>query len=319
MNPSKAQQMEADADRMIMELQTGNTEQAVESEAPTPPELVNDNTDQGAESAESVAAAPQDTAELDRLKAELDKSDQRYRTLAGMIDKRNEENDSLRALVMQLTQSVEQLKQAPVQQANIAKPVSSADREAFGDDLVDMTFRASQETVTAEVAKLKEKFDADLDRIQRQMNTVAEATVQTAVDKFEGKLSDLVPDWRAINVDDGFINWLNEFGMMEVLNSAYSNMDLARTATYFNGYKKFTGAGTAQAKPQPAANLNDFIAPGKSKATPQQVDTASGKQWTGADVTQMYEDKRTGKLSDDQFSQLEADLFSAQKEGRFRA
>jgi hypothetical protein len=311
-NPSKQQQMEADADRMIQELQTVDTEQTPVVGADADTQLVEQNTDQGAVSTESIASSePDNTDELVRLRADLDKSEQRYRTLAGMIDKRNSENDSLRALVAQLTQSVEQLKTAQPQ-TPVAPLVSPADEEAFGSDLIDAMRRVAR----SELESVQGKLGADIERLHKQVDTVAEVTVQSAKDKFEDKLTFAVPDWREINLDDGFIAWLNEYGMLEALNTAYTNADLTRTAKYFTGYKKFTGTPVAPSVSAPAAKAEDFVAPGKSKATPQPRED-SGKIWTPADVTKLYADQKSGKLTEGKFQALEADLFKAQSENRF--
>jgi hypothetical protein len=309
--------MEANADRMIQDLHTANNaEPVVESEAAVTPELVQPD-DQGVSDAEIIADSSQSNGELDKLREDLNTSEQRYRTLTGMIEARNKENDSLRALVAQLTQSVEQLNLSAQAPAPAAPLVGSADEAAFGSDLIDVMRRVAKETATAELTKMQGKFGADIDKLNQQVNTVAEVTVQSAVDKFEGRLEREVPSWRGINLDPGFTAWLNEYGMLEPLNAAYGSMDLARTAKFFNGYQKFTGADAAQVKPSPAASAADFVAPGKSKATPTPVDTSSGKLWTASDVSRLYEDSRTGKISTEKFATLEADLFKAQAEGRF--
>lgn len=319
MNPSKLAEMEAEADRVIQDLHTANNaEPVVESEAANTPELVQPIDDQGVSDAKTIADSSANNGELDKLREELSTSEQRYRTLTGMIEARNRENDSLRALVAQLTQSVEQLKASAQTQPAAAPLVSSADEEAFGGDLIDVMRRVAQETAAKELAKLKGEVGANIEQLNRQVNTVAEATVTSAVERFESKLDSAVPNWREINLEPGFTAWLNEYGMLEPLNAAYSNMDLAKTAKFFNGYLKFTGAArTAPVKPTTAASAANFVAPGKSKATPAPADTPTGKIWTAADINRLYEDHRTGRLTPEKFQSLEADLFKAQSEGRF--
>lgn len=62
------------------------------------------------------------------------------------------------------------------------------------------------------------------------------------------ELSQLVPDYEKLNVDEGFLRWLDQPDLasgekrQDVLTSAYTAFDVRKTAEIFNKYKEFLAA-----------------------------------------------------------------------------
>lgn len=321
MNPSRMQKLDAEADQLIQGQHTEEgvplAEPAVDAQpgAQAQTEQVEPNTDQGVPATEPAAdIQTQDTGEIDRLTAELEKSEQRYKSLMGMINKRDSENDSLRQLVAQLTQKIDALSK-PEQAPAKTQLVTDDDIKEFGVDMIDVVRRTAREIVEAELGKLKGSVAGDIKQLTEQVNTVADVTVKTAQERFNDALTGQVADWESINIDPKFIAYLQENDWLEGLNAAYAAGDLANTAKFFLRYKSSLAP---VAPPAPAAKPDAFVAPGKSRSTPP-PQSDGGRQWTPADINKLYDDQSRGKISEAEFNKLEADLFKAQREGRFAA
>lgn len=320
MNPSSMQKLDAEADQLIQSQQTDGATPPAEPTSDVQPgaeaqtEQVEQNTDQGVVAQETAADdQTQNSGEINRLIAELEKSEQRYKSLMGMINKRDSENDSLRQLVAQLTQKLDSLPKA--EPAPTKKSlVTDDDIKEYGVDMIDVVRRTAREIVEDELSKLKGSVAGDLRNLTEQVDSVAHATADTLQSRFHDALTGKVANWESINLDPKFVSYLQENDWLEGLNKAYAAGDLENTAKFFLRY-------TAQMAPVPTAptsNVDQFVAPGKSKAAPPpQAD--GGRHWTPADINKLYDDQSRGKISEAEFNKLEADLFKAQREGRFAA
>jgi hypothetical protein len=317
---------EAAADQMIADLNKPSVVEIVEADDidGAQPDAGLTQVDEGTPSTDA-GAQPLDTppvdsapagpelaalqAQVTELSEKLDKADQRYRTLQGMFDARNQDNETLRTIIANFG-SQPAAPTAPV------SAVSEEDKKEFGEDLIDLIIRIVKEQVAPMLA--------DVDTRVRSVATVA---TKTAADKFDEDLAGLVPDWDVINTSPEFIAWLGTY-KAQALNAAYHAYDLDGTAQFFLDFKKLTAPEPAPATnvveivPAPAAPATDKLAhlaaPTKGKVTPIQA-PVNGKIWTGADVTKLYQDHAAKRISNAEFATLEADLFEAQRTGRIAA
>lgn len=312
------QQRAEEADRMINALTTPATESAeviaingaTDSQLPT-----NVGTDpvapEGADPAPTPAHEPAVsgdelaalTAEVARLTDELSKANQRYSTLQGMLNARNEDIKDLRLVIANLNANP-----APTPEP---KPlVTEKDVEDYGQDMIDLIARVAKR----EVAPL-------IDTVQSSVDTVATVASTTAEAQFENALTRAVPDWEAINDDPNFVVWLGKYNR-QALNAAYQAMDLEGTAQFFTDYKKLTAPPVA---PEPVAavvvapvdKLEHLAAPAKTKNAGAPLDENKGRIWKAADVTKLYQDFNAKRITHAEFDKLEADLFKAQGDGRY--
>jgi hypothetical protein len=246
-----------------------------------------------------IAALQTEVAEL---KDKLAKSDQRYSTLQGMLNARNQDINELRGVIATLSVAPPAAEPAPI--------VSDKDVETYGEDMIDLINRV----VKQQVAPLITEVDS-------RVSTVANATSANAARQFEADLSDAVPNWETINDSPEFVAWLGTY-RVKALNEAYSAYDLAATAQFFMDYEKLNApAPTASLEPAaPAATdkLAHLAAPTRGKVAPPVADTR-GKVWTGTEVSKLYRDFAEKRISKADFDKLEADLFKAQKDGRIAA
>lgn len=304
-------QQEAEADRMIADLtppvvdsgEPDVVDEAPADDAPTDAQ----NTDEGLPPVESVPSEPVDTEGelIAQLRAEIATSEQRYKTLQGMIKDRDRDISDLRLLVSTLSEA----RATPA--AEPAPIVTDKDTETFGPELIDLISRVVKQTVSPL-----------LHNVEGRVDSVAKVATTAVGEIFDSELESLVPDWRAVNISDEFIAWLGKWNL-KALNEAYNARDLQGTAKFFNDFKASqqpAAAASAPAAPAPVVDrLERLAGPAKGKSVPVAPDANRGKIWTPAEINKLYDDLDRKRISQTEFDKLEADMFKAQRDGRIAA
>lgn len=325
------------ADEMIRNLKTNNrTEIVVEDAQPVELDSPDDQAaqiedgveDQGAtqlsaDAGEDTQGSADDSgeqsesiqAQIDELRKELQKADHRYRSLQGVVDKKDRELDGLRALIAQLNEA----KPKEADEPAASSAATAADRDNFGDDLIEFVQRMARGMAAAEVAKLETRIAA----LEQELQGVEQVAAKSNQQLFHEALTRAVPNWQELNVDPEFMAWAEVVDpgtgqtRAALLQAAYAAKSVDRTAYFFNAYQA-EKAPPAQEQPpvNPAAK---YAAPGKSKASTARADAGEKRQWTRASIAKLYEDYRTKQITPAEFDKLERDLFKAQSEGRIVA
>lgn len=242
--------------------------------------------------------------------------EQKYKVLEGKynaeVPRMAQENRSLKEALDSLKLEVATLQNKTEEpKVELIPLVTDKDREQFGDDLIDVMKRASREVLNetqnnSEVQSLKN----DLSNLQKQQTTSREL-------QFDEKLSNLFPEWRLKNEDQGFLNWLNEVDTFsgrtrqELLTEAHSNFDSVRVANFFISY-------FGQTKPEPSTSkpsLEEQVTP---KSTGRTSVPPTKKYYTNRDLVNFYAQVRAGKINKAEAKRIEQDIFKAQSEGRIR-
>lgn len=303
----------AAADEMIKNLQTPAGEQTPPSNEQTPTPS-NEPAVTAGESTPAVtspdpAPAPQ-PSEVDALKQRLQaaeqaarEADQRWRSLQGMIDKRDSELDQMRQLIATL-------QQAPKEPERPQSFVTKADEEAFGADMIDLNRRVAKETVSAEVDQLKQYIA----KLEDKLGIVSQATVQTNQARFEERLAGVIPNWMQINEDPSFIAWLGKY-KLTALREAYKEFDVDGVAQFFRDYVA-TLPAPAATPTQPKAD--DIVAPSKGTASTPTTQTTE-HLWTREEIAKLYRDKQEGRVSAADFAKAEAEIFKQANAGKIAA
>jgi hypothetical protein len=323
---TKYQKDDEAADELIRKLQTGGVPEqpAIQSDAGPDANIQGEQDAPPVEipadqNAAAPVPAPEATDETSKLKDQLAASEHRYRTLQGMMEKVTEDNRELRGTVRDLTEKLQAFLDSQQRKPEVppATLVTDKDEEAFGSDLVDLVRRAAKETLQSTISDIDGKLTGKMDEVSNRVNQVTQTVAEAAQERFESGLTGVVADWREINLDQNFSAWLGLYGL-KALNEAYANGDVAGTAQFFTNYKLATGKQEAATPPlaPPSAKLEDFVAPGKTKAsTPIQ----QPQLYTIADWNNAFELNRRGKLSDADLETFEKEFNRAQREGRVAA
>jgi hypothetical protein len=253
--------------------------------------------------------APQPTIDSPPPSPPEESWEHRFKVLQGKynaeVPRFAHENKDLKNRLQALEEQLEEMKNAKPPEL-LVKP---EEIEQYGEGLIDVARRVAREELASKdalIAKLKSEIDS--------VKSVQSHVVQ---DSFFRSLTEMVPDWEALNADANFLSWLDEVDDLTgetrqaLLGRAEQARDPVRAAKFFNTYKKMSQTWAAKS----AASLEQQIVPPTNQApsTPQ-----AKKIWTRAEITNFYDRLRRGTISDADANAIEADIASASVEGRIR-
>lgn len=253
--------------------------------------------------------------------------ERRYKTLQGMFNAevprlKSEVNDLKNQLSTAITRLDLASEVKPKSSSVTERLVTDKDVEDFGGDLVDLIKRQATEVAQSELSKKISKLEEENAQLLREVTGVSERQGESSRRDYFAELSRLVPDYEALNVDQGFLDWLNEVDLLsgnqrqEYLNQAFNSFDPVRTANLFNTYKELIGAPAPSR--QANKNLERQVAPGTSKVSSASASTGSDKVWSMGDIDRFYRDVAKGNFRGNEAEQarIEADIDLAVTQGR---
>ena len=250
--------------------------------------------------------------------------EQKYRSLQGILNARTAEltaqNKAYESQLGQLQRQFNELTEAlKAQKEEPKKPATPDPRdvEQFGGDLVEMVRKyASQyfEAVSGSLSSVAQRLDHRVSALEQTVNGTSEKVARTQEEQFYVILDQAVPDWRAVNESEAFLDWLAvEDGVYGVtrqaaLNHAHSRFDAKRVVAIFNQFK----AG------RPAApSLEAQVAPRSASAAPVPATAPAAAEFLSQRfIEQFYRDDARGKYTPQQAAEIEARINAAVREGR---
>jgi hypothetical protein len=251
--------------------------------------------------------------------------EQKYRTLQLKYDNEVPRYAAeLRELRHQVQALSDELQAARAKPTPPAEPdvttVSEQDREAFGDDLVNL-----QERIARSVAAPLERHIQELTQRLSKYETTAESVVTqqaaTAEDRYFERLAVAVPDWEQVNSDPNWVDWLSGrypgagMSRQEQLNQARERLDLNATVEMFKAFEELT-------QPRKQANqnqeLNRQVAPPKSRAPSTPVQDQSTRIWTQAEVAAAMDPRKLRGMTPEAVERVMSEIDAAAAEGRIR-
>lgn len=266
-----------------------------------------------------VAEKPQEVAPVE-AKAEpeqkpVDDWEHKYRVLQG---KYSAEVPRMSEEIRELKASIQELKEVKAPQASEVDLKSMTPEsvvEQFGEDFAAAVGAIAERIAAKQGKVLRDEFEP-------KVTAVTERTAQTARQEFMRDLTAIVPDWKSIDVEDGFTAYLDEVDELsgntrrDFFNSADASNNAQRIAKFFASYK----ATKAPVKPVPQVESRISIDNQLSPSTSSRSESVPGKRyWTQADIRKFYQDQRRGLISDQEAKRIESDIFAAQGEGRLAA
>lgn len=249
--------------------------------------------------------------------------EQKYRTLEG---KYSSEVPRLHAQVKELMGNVQLLQQQlAARPGEIEEPeandrlVTDRDREAFGEDLIDLQRRVAQEVAG--------KYDAKLQAYETKIALLEQRLMQTGNQvgemTFEQKLHRAVPDFDAINTDPRWIAWLNEFSpeirgpRIRLAEQAYNAGDVEGVKHYVDLFRRTIETPKADTR---KTELERQVAPTRNASNGNAV-APQGKTYSMPDWNRAF-DRVAVLVSKGRFEEaqkLEAELSEAMQQGRVTA
>jgi len=330
--PKAVQKAVEEADALVAQIggdKTGENEdsQAETSNPETEPESYAPDPEDTANKPEQTIS--QETQVVQKPTVSEETWERKYLTLKGMYDA---EVPRLHAEMREMKGQVAQLvaDKAAAEAKLASQPVepqvsliTEQDKEAFGPDLIDLINRAVK-TETKSFEKRETQLLREIEQLRGQLGNVSERQVVSDKDRFLMGLSQQVPDWETLNVDQGFLGWLTEvdpvYGIPRqvALTNAYEVLDVGRVSTIFNAYKQLVAPATKQANKQ-NSELQRQVAPTRSRSsTPTATDMQNQKIWTSGEIEQFYNDWRRGYIENDEAARMEKEINAAVAQGRIR-
>lgn len=269
-----------------------------------------DQVDEAEAQAQAQEAQPEpQNDDLAQLKAELERSEQRYRTLQGLI---RQKDDTLRQMETLLSQMQEQQntqkQEAQNNEQRSAPPADEQnDRHEFGDDLVDMVNRCLDRRMAT--------IENRLVNIENSTKNSEAAITESRTDRFYRSLTERVPDWQEIDNSPEFREWLQQSpARIDLVRRGMANFDVNGIAELFEYFKAVTGKGQTQQAAPAKPSLERKVAPSKGRPGNTAATTPEKRMWTRSEISQVYRDRR--RFSQKEFDELQRDIFAAQREGR---
>lgn len=322
--PKAVQQQLEEADRIVADI---NGEKTGEDSSETNP--VDQQVDQVVETDPPPNDPPPDnTISQEAKQPEIpeEKWAHKYHTLKGMYDA---EVPRLHSQVREMQTQIQQLiaDKAAVEATKVEQKqaveslITEQDKEAFGPDLIDLIERATESKVST-LRSREADLIAEIKELKGQLGSVSERQVISDKDRFLMGLGQQVSDWETLNVDQGFLGWLQQvdpvYGVprQAALSNAYEALDVARVASIFKAYKQ-----TLPQTPAPSRakqELQRQVAPTRTRSTTTPADGVNERIFTNQDIEQFYTDWRRGFYDEQEAADMEKQIHAAIAEGRIR-
>ena len=322
--PKAVQQQLEEADRIVADI---NGEKTGEDSSETNP--VNQQVDQDIQADPPLNDLPPDNTvsqEIKQPEVPEEKWAHKYHTLKGMYDA---EVPRLHSQVREMQTQIQQLiadkaavEATKVEQKQVVESlITEQDKEAFGPDLIDLIERATE----SKVGTLREReaqLVQEIKELKGQLGSVSERQVVSDKDRFLMGLGQQVSDWEALNVDQGFLAWLQQvdpvYGVprQAALSNAYEVLDVTRVANIFKAYKQTLPQAPAQSRAK--QELQRQVAPTRTRSTTTPSDNVNDKIFTNQDIEQFYNDWRRGFYDEQEAADMEKQIHTAIAEGRIR-
>ena len=268
-------------------------------------------------------AAPAD----DSHEEVTDAFEQKYSTLKGKYDA---EVPRLHHQVRELTEQIDAIRKdaEAAKKVESEKPkekvsyVTDADREEYGDDLIDFQRRVAKE-VSQESEERFEQQEKVLAELREQISTTGN---QVGEQGFAQKLNNLVPGFDQLDNDERWVSWLNEIDPMtrgprrDQAQSAFNSGDAEAVAHYVSLFRESV---------EPVANgMSDRQTELEKQVAPNRSASSTATRSAGKDA-RVYSEKEINKSWDkirtlssvgkyDDAAKLEAELTLAYMEGRVK-
>lgn len=322
--PKAVQQQLEEADRIVADI---NGEKTGEDSSETNP--VNQQVDQDIQADPPPNDLPPDnTVSQETKQSEIpeEKWAHKYHTLKGMYDaevpRLHSQMREMQTQMQQLIADKAAVEATKVEQKQVVESlITEQDKEAFGPDLIDLIERATE----SKVGTLREReaqLVQEIKELKGQLGSVSERQVMSDKDRFLAGLGQQVSDWESLNVDQGFLAWLQQvdpvYGVprQAALSNAYEVLDVTRVANIFKAYKQTLPQTPAPSKAK--QELQRQVAPTRTRSTTTPSDNVNDKIFTNQDIEQFYNDWRRGFYDEQEAADMEKQIHTAIAEGRIR-
>lgn len=253
---------------------------------------------------------------------------QKYATLRGKYDA---EVPRLHQQVKELTDQMNAIREEAeaAKKAEAEKPkekvsyVTDADREEYGDDLIDFQRRVAKEASQ----EYEDRFEQQAKVIEKLQQQISNTGSQVGEVGFTQKLNALVPGFDQLDNDERWVAWLNEYDPMtrgprrDQAQSAFNSGDAEAVAHYVGLFRESINEPVANGKSDRQTELEKQVTPSRSASTvTNKSSSKDSRVYSEKELNNAWTKIRTlntqGKYDDAE--KLEAELTAAYMEGRVK-
>ncbi|MFZ1539683.1 MAG: hypothetical protein WAT23_20160 [Chromatiaceae bacterium] len=248
-----------------------------------------------------------------------EKWEHKYRRLQGKYDaelpRLHQQVRELQGVIQHLQQAPPAPPAAPARPPEPEKYVSDEDVANYGEDFVDIQRRITLDA-TRDVRKQVEELKAQLAQQHVQVQTVS----------FETRLLEAVPDFKQVNSDPAWFEWLDEFDPLIrgprrlVAQAAHNQGDVESIKAYVELFKQSRGTPPAPApKVDRQQELQRQVQP--SRASASVPHSGAKKTFTLGEADALFNriQHLTAQGRIDEAKRLDAEISAAYAEGRISA
>jgi len=264
----------------------------------------------------------------------------RFNSMKGRHDKAQESIKQMADQITNLQNVLATVNSAPAQgvprELQASSLLSPQEVSEYGEEFLDVVGKKAQEATSPLVQELK----YEIDNLRQQLGHVGGSIAQNARERMFAQLDQTDMDWREINKDPRFLQWLalpdTYSGAIRhnLLKAAWDRNDTARSAAFFKGFLA-EEAAVDPARGQPNGSispqntyqgngrtngkvpLDSFAAPGRAKSAAGTV-PAEKPPISRSQISHFYAECAAGKYrgNEQEKNRLERMIFEAQAEGR---
>jgi hypothetical protein len=169
------------------------------------------------------------------------------------------------------------------------------DVQNYGSDLVDFAQRAAVHALTPHLQSLEQQNVQLAQRLALEQRHRLDQAVERAVPNYRD--IDRDPNWHRFLLT---VDPLSGVARQQLLNDAIANGDTNRVVSFFRTFLAEGGAPAGPGQPR----------------HPRASAPAGTRTYSRAEIGRLYEQHRKGLLTGEAWARQEADIFSAQRDGR---
>lgn len=272
-------------------------------------------------------------------KSDEDQSwEHRYKSMKGRFDRSQDQIRQMSEQITNLQLVVSNLEmQAPASntqsytQSPSERLITAEEENDYGTEFLSVVGKKARE----EMLPIVKGYEDKISRLEAQLEGVNGHFAQSAKQRMLSSLDETVSDWREINRQQEFLEWLELPDLYsgairhELLKAAYERNNAPQVAAFFNGFlaeeAAMRPAGSAEAttgaqRRAPVVDPASLAAPGRAKSAASASAPAEKPFFTGAQIAKFYADVASGKFrgNEAEKDRIEAQIFDATRNKRVR-
>lgn len=103
-------------------------------------------------------------------------------------------------------------------------------------------YEAMEAMMSSKMKSIIEKYNAEIEKLKSELGSKVEVSINKTREAFISRMDKEIPNWREINVDPKFLEWLNVpdkytgIPKLQLLRQAWDNLDFDRSVAFFKDY-----------------------------------------------------------------------------------